>query len=633
MAPAYPVFVQSQTPLKNEIRAITSIQDDIIEALDESVDGPTLASGLIDAATKFADLNSQINSINGELDEKANATDLTSLSNSINEDLEEKANLTDLTDFITQAAVDSAIAPINSSLNNTINYTKDITVPPSKGESTFEPLVTTNGYLHVRDDDLKVVNALVSMYASGLDSSWTVDFVNAVNHYGVVENIDNKLSTSSSLDLNGKTNLMSVDASDSLYLEYIFSVKSQDSPSANLMWDVTPSTNSYTFKYIDFGPGGVLENRVQTEAGYDTNTLTVGDEHKVSAYKLGDKIFIKTTVNGQLLFPLTEFSASASMHFGFLANPNVSLRDIGVNPLLNVILPSDAAQIAISPFSLYASDFPTPLPASTEFIELGKETSKIITRICAELNMVAYGGLTLSAGDTNGKSIYMGDSPSSIIFAKNLMSAANIMAYFAVREQLKNNSDATWNGTYPDWPTIPDGYDDFIPYGVKLYKKDRTGDPVNTPHKAANNPEPEFDYLTMSWKDPDNFIESFNEYYEFILEFGHADWEGTYAHGFTVYSTGTAKLTNADFNIPFDTDSQEAIERRGALIAGGIINPLAPVEEQEAVWAASDFWGSILGNQIFKFGMFTATSVGVSNITEVPAEQIDAFQEVIKNIF
>ena len=606
-------------------------------ARQAALDAQVSAQNAIDALQNSdrADLLNSINSLNDSvaanvtaLASKANASDVTASlalkanSADVNSSLSNKADVNaipDISNFITQDAVDSAVAPLTTTLNNTVNYNKEINVPPSKGSSTFEPESTTNGYLHVRDDDLKVVNALVSMYASGLDASWTVDFVNAANHYGVVENIDNKVSTSADLNLTGKTNLMSVEPADSLHLEYIFTVKDQAAPSANLMWDVTPSADSYTFQYIDYN--GLQIHQTQDVAVTPTNSLTVGDEHKVSVYKLGDKIFIKTDVNGISLYPIAEFSASASMHFGFLSNPNVSLRGLDLNPVLNAILPTNEAQLGVSTFSFQNSDG-TLKEASKEFEVVMQASAEQTTLMLAQLGQVGTYNFSLTAGNTTGTSVLYGADSTAVYLAKFIgFGSGPALGYFAMRELMKSGSipGITWDGKYPNYPLLdPPEYEQVG--AVQVPKRDRT---VQNPERVdANSTLPTFDPYTLTWTIADQ--NALIEFDEFRYAFLSADNNKKYEHGYTVYSTGEAKLTNGELNVPLD-ELTEAF-----LLSLEIFTPGMTTEQKEAIWSSLSFWGVF---QQPDLGLITATPVASSNITEVPSDAIEGFQKVIKTIF
>ena len=226
----------------------------------------------------------------------------------------------------------ASVSDVNALSRIVTHQAPEFSLPPSKGSSSFVPSTTTQGYLALRDSSLKTVNALVSMYASGLADTWTVDFVNAAGALGDVKNIDNIVATSATLDLGGQANTMVAVALESFKLEYIFSVKATTSPAAVFMWDITSSDTGYNFQYFDYDQwsNNNLSGRNQGILPYSTNTLTVGTEYKVKMTKIGNKLFVETsTLDGTVVQSGAAFTGIAGeTNFGFLANPNIELRGI-----------------------------------------------------------------------------------------------------------------------------------------------------------------------------------------------------------------------------------------------------------------------------------------------------------------
>lgn len=284
---------------------------------------------------KIADINENIKKIENttssladELNQKANASALDLKADvSAIPDITGLASQSDL-DSTTQMANNAAGLAVDAlvllqgtpsteeidALNRILEHKAiEFVLPPSKGDSTFTPSETTQGYFPVRDSNLKTVNALVSMYSSGIADSWKIDFVNAVDDVGNVKNIDNKLSTSASLDVTDTAtdHLMTAVPLKSFKLQYIFSLKSTTQEKASFMWDIQSTETGYTKQYDDFFAG----------------TFTAGKEYTVQVVKNGTALFIVVETDGDSL-ENQHTVPDGEIHFGFLANPNVEIRDI-----------------------------------------------------------------------------------------------------------------------------------------------------------------------------------------------------------------------------------------------------------------------------------------------------------------
>jgi hypothetical protein len=321
--PKYPVFVQSQAPLRNELRIIETIQEDIVSSLNSG------------------DLLAKIN--------KLLKTNYTSVTPAIlAEYLSRHTQITtDHSDFLNTSVVSKEeFRNLTSIYKEFKSIEFNLPVTPAPPANLFTVVDVSNGYIQVRDENQLTTNALVSMFNSGvINNSFSLDFINAPNDNGFVVNVDNTLVGANALSSATRTandHLMSVQKVTDFAMQMKFSFADKDQLTHFFMYDLAPAVSSnaqqpYEYKYLDINSALSTNPYVPAHStnpmsvvATDTSVLTPGTFYTVNLVKTGGIVnFTITDENGNFKGSATDSTASINgAYFGFLNNSNVTFRSI-----------------------------------------------------------------------------------------------------------------------------------------------------------------------------------------------------------------------------------------------------------------------------------------------------------------
>ena len=346
MPPTYSVITQQTVraeleAVEAQVSSITSAQADIIRALDDNPeDLSLLASGLVDNATKFIEINEQI---------VANQAKLLELEGEIDTNTGNVATLQTTVDSkVGQDAIDSsiatAVAPLATSDDIAHLAESNLPVPlrtVPTAPSGFTAATPTQGYIPLQGPlGGKQQQQLISLYSAGTDGKVDVELVTGPLDNGNLTVLDTILYSSvnevPSISKDNVSNLMTCgDVTDSSQngwtLSGVFKVSATDKSGPVLVHDMSSdfATQGY---YQVTGPSAV-----ETGTPSTSNTLTVGVEYEFQMKKDYDekRLYVKESTDTDWVALVNDQIApggSISEKFGnsnpigLWANSNVVMR-------------------------------------------------------------------------------------------------------------------------------------------------------------------------------------------------------------------------------------------------------------------------------------------------------------------
>ena len=208
-----------------------------------------------------------------------------------------------------------------------------------QGTGTFVTSTSiTNGYLHLRNQDLVSKDYLISMYTSSVSDVWDIQFINGPNALGIVMNVDNVISCTNTLTnstLVNNNNLMTMsNYSIPFTLGAEIMALSSSETSACFMFDIVDQHNGYDFEFLEFSDQ--LASCIKSSTSHlidNTNFLTPNVWYNINmtyngtnlsvGYVEADSVQAAVTLN-------TPLSNTNAGRLGILANKNIKIRKLNI---------------------------------------------------------------------------------------------------------------------------------------------------------------------------------------------------------------------------------------------------------------------------------------------------------------
>jgi hypothetical protein len=201
----------------------------------------------------------------------------------------------------------------------------------------FTQIAEHKGYISLVDPELLAIDALVSLYSTGIATGWDVSYENSIlsSSHTVVTDTRFIYNGSEAISVTSNQNLMSIKKYNKPYtLDFTMNVTAIDKSSAALCF-LNDNGTDVTVQYLDIthdGTNYAVAMKPSTEPLTLSTTVPVG-EHAVKVVssagfpQFGTPPSLKVTIAGQTI----TLTAIGSQHIGFIANNNVKISQLQMN--------------------------------------------------------------------------------------------------------------------------------------------------------------------------------------------------------------------------------------------------------------------------------------------------------------